>query len=319
MRGLHGCTAVIILSNNGFWAAHFWEVGTFKKKVGDGEYVLYDDATFKRLAVDILPNSFDGFQGLQDLPGDPFQADVATDIVVFTRSAVGKPKVSEYDSKIRVLSNALRQFVSRRPAPVRQTYRYIPRTNDEMELIYNDNSLLVRGTISIQYDPAQARVPTNGQIVQVAAVKVWAQTEPAPLIQRTWLAGPSQGVVAATNTPAATPTTAANLTTATNATTATITSTPTPSCVLHNEDPDQGVNQAYCLCDQTITLSPLPASSAQSESCAYNSIPATSARATVTTQTEVWTVNCAACTLAGGFAGQQTCTTGVWLHADGHA
>jgi hypothetical protein len=91
---------------------------------------------------------------------------------------------------------------------------------------------------------------------------------------------------------------------------ASITPAPTPSCELHNEDPDQGINQAFCLCDKSITLSVLPATSAQSESCAYKSIPtATTARETVTTQTEVWTSNSAACTIVGGIADAETCTT----------
>lgn len=84
----------------------------------------------------------------------------------------------------------------------------------------------------------------------------------------------------------------------------------TPSCVLHNEDPDQGINQAFCLCDSSITLTPLPATSAQSESCAYKSLPTgTSVRETVTTATEIWTTNCAACTIVGGIADSETCTS----------
>ncbi|KAK2760243.1 hypothetical protein FQN54_002310 [Arachnomyces sp. PD_36] len=91
-----------------------------------------------------------------------------------------------------------------------------------------------------------------------------------------------------------------------------ITSAPTklPSCVLHRQDPDQGIDQAFCLCDESVTLSPLPATSAYSESCAYKSIPtATTAYETVTTRPAVWTTNCAACTLVGGDSGAQTCTT----------
>jgi hypothetical protein len=100
--------------------------------------------------------------------------------------------------------------------------------------------------------------------------------------------------------------------TATSSIPSSITPAPTklPSCVLHNEDPDQGINQAFCLCDGSVTLSPLPATSAYSESCAYKYIPtATTARETVTIQTEVWTSNCAACTIVGGIADAETCTT----------
>ncbi|KAI3327059.1 hypothetical protein HD806DRAFT_531649 [Xylariaceae sp. AK1471] len=98
--------------------------------------------------------------------------------------------------------------------------------------------------------------------------------------------------------------------TATSSVPASITPAPTPSCELHSEDPDQGINQAFCLCDESITLSVLPATSAQSESCAYKSIPTgTTAKVTVTTETEVWTSNCAACTIVGGIADAATCTT----------
>ncbi|KAI1119752.1 hypothetical protein F5Y10DRAFT_291151 [Nemania abortiva] len=87
-----------------------------------------------------------------------------------------------------------------------------------------------------------------------------------------------------------------------------ITPAPSLSCELHNQDPDQGVTQAFCLCNGSITLSPLPASTAQSESCAYTTIPATTAFETVTTATETWTSNCSACTLVGGIADSPTCT-----------
>ncbi|KAI8953537.1 hypothetical protein F4801DRAFT_120120 [Xylaria longipes] len=46
-----------------------------------------------------------------------------------------------------------------------------------------------------------------------------------------------------------------------------------------------------------------------SESCAYTSIPATTAFETVTTATEAWTSNCNACTLVGGIADSPTCTS----------
>jgi hypothetical protein len=97
--------------------------------------------------------------------------------------------------------------------------------------------------------------------------------------------------------------------TTTSTTPSTITAVPTLSCVLHNQDPDQGINQAYCLCNKSITLTPLRATKAQSESCAYSTMPGTSATELVTTQTQIWTVNCQACTIVGGIADHETCTT----------
>ncbi len=83
----------------------------------------------------------------------------------------------------------------------------------------------------------------------------------------------------------------------------------TPSCELYNEDPDEGIVQAFCFCEDSIAPSVLPATSAQSTSCAYKSIPTdTTAMQTVIIATEVWTHNCAACTLVG-IAAVLTCTT----------
>lgn len=89
----------------------------------------------------------------------------------------------------------------------------------------------------------------------------------------------------------------------------TITTAPTLSCELHNQDPDQGILKAYCLCNKSLTLSPLPATKAQSDSCAYSTMPGTSASEVVTTQIQTWTTNCQACSLTGGIADQETCTS----------
>ena len=71
----------------------------------------------------------------------------------------------------------------------------------------------------------------------------------------------------------------------------------TPSCVLRNQDPDQGITQAFCLCDGSATLSPLsvPNTGHQSDSCAYTTVPAT-AKETVTTLASTYTRNCNVCT-----------------------
>jgi hypothetical protein len=95
---------------------------------------------------------------------------------------------------------------------------------------------------------------------------------------------------------------------------ASITGAPGPihSCLLHPENRDQGINDPYCVCDLSHTLCPLPATSAQSESYAYQSIPtATTTVETITTPTAVYTSNCAACTIVGGIADVASCTPGA--------
>ncbi|EXJ60018.1 hypothetical protein A1O7_04166 [Cladophialophora yegresii CBS 114405] len=83
---------------------------------------------------------------------------------------------------------------------------------------------------------------------------------------------------------------------------------PKPSCVLHEQDPDQGITQAFCLCDRTATLSPLsvPLTGHQTDSCAYATIPATG-KETVVTFASTYTKNCQGCTQVGFNA--PTCTS----------
>jgi hypothetical protein len=88
----------------------------------------------------------------------------------------------------------------------------------------------------------------------------------------------------------------ATSTTTDNPTPATITTAPTMSprsCELHEEDPDQGINQAYCLCDNSVTLTPLsvPLTGHQSDSCAYTAMPAT-ATISISTQEAVFRSDC---------------------------
>ncbi|MAD83313.1 MAG: hypothetical protein CL912_25730 [Deltaproteobacteria bacterium] len=56
-----------------------------------------------------------------------------------------------------------------------------------------------------------------------------------------------------------------------------ITPAPTISCDLHEQDSDQGILKPFCLCDNSVTLTPLsvPATGHQSDSCAYTAIPGT--------------------------------------------
>lgn len=75
---------------------------------------------------------------------------------------------------------------------------------------------------------------------------------------------------------------------------------PTPSCLMQDEDPDQGITSAFCVCDHSITL-PLqsaPTTVVATESCHYHSIPAsahitpTATLGPVTTDTK----HCQVCT-----------------------
>lgn len=77
---------------------------------------------------------------------------------------------------------------------------------------------------------------------------------------------------------------------------------------MHGMDPDKGVDINYCLCDETITLSILSTGVDYASSCAYTSISGSAGIATITTDTNIWTTNCVACTYIG-VAATETCTT----------
>ena len=101
---------------------------------------------------------------------------------------------------------------------------------------------------------------------------------------------------------------------ATSATSPTITSPlATPTCEVQYEDPDQGINSPYCICNESITApinTPPPTISftdpAQSF-CYYPTLPGTTVKPIVATTT--WTDSCSACTLVGGIADPVTCTS----------
>ena len=88
------------------------------------------------------------------------------------------------------------------------------------------------------------------------------------------------------------------------------TPTPTPSCILQDSDPDQGIAGQGCICGST-TLPLLTISSATdlAQSCAYTAIPTTTGTNPITILSSTYTSECQACTLIGGIADTPTCTT----------
>ena len=94
---------------------------------------------------------------------------------------------------------------------------------------------------------------------------------------------------------------------ATNTQPAIITPAPTISCVLQNEDPDQGINTDYCICSGSTfpVLSVATTATGPDASCAYTTLPAAS---TIhpTANLPVITSNCQVCSVGFDF---EQCTT----------
>ena len=96
--------------------------------------------------------------------------------------------------------------------------------------------------------------------------------------------------------------------------TTSITSTPAPTstltCILQNEDPDQGINNRGCICGSTtLPLLTVPSATNVDQSCAYTALPSTAGVANpITIATTTYTSACQVCTLVGGIADIPTCT-----------
>ncbi|KAL9091473.1 MAG: hypothetical protein Q9165_004859 [Trypethelium subeluteriae] len=88
-----------------------------------------------------------------------------------------------------------------------------------------------------------------------------------------------------------------------------VTAPPLPSCTLQNDDPDQGINAQGCICGTTtLPLLTIPSATDPAQSCSYKAFPVDSPNP-ITVETQVWSSNCQACTLAGGIADNATCTS----------
>lgn len=90
-----------------------------------------------------------------------------------------------------------------------------------------------------------------------------------------------------------------------------ITAPPSIKCSVVGPSPGTGVDEGYCDCvvggSSAMTFPLRKTAGANSESCAYTTVP--SATAAIKTDTTSWTSNCQACTLVGGEGGgHQTCT-----------
>lgn len=89
---------------------------------------------------------------------------------------------------------------------------------------------------------------------------------------------------------------------------------PTPTCTHLQADPDKGRANGGCVCDSSVTLpiltsnQPKDAKNLDEQFCGYTVLPTSGGDDPITTESWVWTSNCQACTLIGGFAASKTCT-----------
>ncbi|KAK9776466.1 putative Class V protein [Seiridium cardinale] len=312
--GLSGCTMMIIVSQHGFWAGHLWEstkttingASAFLRRLGTGPQntTPRSKEEFAACAIDPLTQTlpadvrnFVSYISLADLKtdkGDPFHEASDVEIYIMTRSKSPTDKSLRYADRISELQDALIHAIPGFNENNLKVGTYIgagdPNPVDG-----------VTGTISFQYSPYHAK-KQGDECTPLAGFRVWVENQLDPKIEKIWEALPSQK--------------SSNKKRDAWTSTGTITQAPskTPSCSYLPMDPDQGRTVAACVCESKTLplLTPKPTGTKslffQSESCQYTSMPGTPTNP-ITTKTETWTSNCQACTLVGGIAGKETCTT----------
>ncbi|KAI0484575.1 hypothetical protein GGR56DRAFT_614486 [Xylariaceae sp. FL0804] len=301
MRALHGCTAIFVMSPNGFWAGHLWEGSTeinggsaFEERIAlqsdDAKKDKYKPRTqqqFQKIAVDILTQATpanqvknrEHWQSLEDLrlnAGDPFADPETTEILVFTKAISAVDRAVNYQAKITSLVRGLKSALNL-PQGTKSTPLTYPTEGGK----YTE----VNGEVVLQYTPYEKDDLNNPCGGRIAAARIWAypESEKGSVRGLEWLASSPQLVkgnssCTSNTTSTATPAKSRSTSPATTPqppTTTSLPPTPTPSCYQQLEDPDQGINTVYCVCDETRTeaLITNTAFTAMSQSCHYTSLP----------------------------------------------
>ncbi|XXH00074.1 hypothetical protein Hte_006416 [Hypoxylon texense] len=303
MWGLKGCTAMFLVSPKGMWVGHLWEgsvkvngASSFTKKYKDrdGEIAVgvRSIPEFNAIAVEILGQvtapedqpKRTGWISLADLKayyGDPFSHGPDVDTFILTKA----------------------ERISKRH------YKH------EYSLL----TFLLVGVVAVQYTPYDHDGGGN-DCTPMARMKIFYENNKDPVIDKSWPALPEQ-VNKNGFRDACLPSTSTSDTTISTLTTtppSPITPAPiaTPSCEYLPMDPDHGRDQPACVCGETatlplITIQPSGTKSVFSDaaSCAYTTMPGSSVTNPITTESQVWASDCVACTLVGGVADQETCTS----------
>jgi hypothetical protein len=202
MRGMSGCTASIIASQDGMWASHLWEStrpgninggSAFLRRDRDrrGREVVSErsDSEFMRVGVDILsertPSAerenramWRSFADLQSRYGDPFRYSDEVDGFIFTKAESRSNSSPRYSRKISLLQD--------------EYYNQLPDANFRRHVTYiGDRTQYPRrfpaalmGVLGMQYTPCE-RVE-NGRCI--ARFEAWAENGDRPVIVKEWKA-----------------------------------------------------------------------------------------------------------------------------------
>ena len=202
VRGMYGCTSVLVSSKAGVWMSHFWEIGGFRAKRENWlqPRKQEDIDAFNSVFLGPMEDGGPFIPGLAQyiVEGAAFHGSQEPNYAIFTQREANEnnafvPGTLRYQSEIDAIQGVLRRLF---PGAEGSIVDYEPR---EDEISQGDTS--PSGKLILQYDPAERLVanPQNPcEVTQCAMIRTyledrmtWEQTWPANFAQMLLL--PAEG------------------------------------------------------------------------------------------------------------------------------
>ena len=211
IANLHGCTSVIVVSRKGVWASHFWEVPSFKTRVGPGPYdCVHVPDTFKRDVLGTLdygcvfdqhPNRECGGIGSYSRDDSSmFAEDYRPRVIIVTpREKTYSPPpregVLEFPDQVRQIKKKLRKLLPSSPPPLVVDYFSNQGPDRRVKNPANPEGFSwVYGTVLLEYNPEEYLVtPRDGRPRQFSGITITVAARKVPLFY-VWKSLPCQEV-----------------------------------------------------------------------------------------------------------------------------
>ncbi|KAH7114998.1 hypothetical protein B0J11DRAFT_594114 [Dendryphion nanum] len=184
VRGLYGCTSVVIISPKRVFMSHIWEWPTLTFAEDDGDH--FNDYIYDQLVNgdgSMLHGGLNSFIG----PGGDFEDSEENEVRAFIVTAKRRdPRTGMWDGTDNVnfpeaindIKQMLKAVLGDRVSTNTRTLKYVPRSDDPG--LQNEY-----GKVLVRYDPNNDALQGIGCTGQVAAVQLWFE-ETEPIYQTFW-------------------------------------------------------------------------------------------------------------------------------------
>ncbi|KAF1825922.1 uncharacterized protein K489DRAFT_376311 [Dissoconium aciculare CBS 342.82] len=194
ITGLHGCTAVVIVSPRGIWGLHIWETesgpdraGGFRKLTGTPlKEVSRSDAEFQAIAVDIIGQATPAnlrarrpkWKSLSDVKnnhGDPFGTGADSTVFLFTPALSESDPGQRFATKVAMIVRKIRDLLPN-----------VSRTNFIQKTYVAENRAIkevIQGTILVQYTPYERDSDPKNKSPQARA-RLFIENQKKPIYDK---------------------------------------------------------------------------------------------------------------------------------------